>query len=756
MEESTPTHSEPRFNELGDDPAQASFVDSDPAPDARTAPLPSGLRLGLAATAALLASVFIIHHVLDPPWLSALLAQMRLSQETLRGVGVAILVGIVAGWCVLTVSARAMSAPLVWKSWPAEPGSGPARVMDYTRWLIQVRWLVVVASATLVYVATEVAHALPQEVTYPLSLTLCCLALYNIALSMGLRRGLGTSYVLPLQMYADLIFLMVLLHFSGGIENPLWMFATFHVILAGIVLSRRQAYLVAAFAAALFLSLALLEASGAIGHVTVLVFPHVPVSGHQHPAAHTHGATPGEHSESSEHAEHADLGESSEHAEHTDLGESSEHADLGEEHKYGVEEVDGERLLHAAHDATFVATRVGLFAVTLVVVAYFVTTLAERVRVDERRLAAMAQRALGQRQLLERALETTGTGLRVVDSDLRDRWLNQRWREWFSSGPDAAGTSCEDEGSDASSVKETLADGKVRVSERGINGAMVDGGDTARTFQITTAPLPDAGGNITQVVELAQEVTAQKLLQSQLVQAGKMAAVGELAGHVAHEVNNPSAIISAKGRLLLSDHRDEMSPWVAAELLKMTHAADRVASVAQDLLSYCRPSPATRLPIDVRIPIRKALGLVAHRAAEDDVEILERFSGDLLRVKANAEQLEQVFLNLFLNALDVMDGGGLLAVTTRCVEQQVKETGAVVQIEVSDTGPGIAEEVRGRIFDPFVTTKEKGKGTGLGLSICLGLVRSNGGDISVIEATDCGACFRLSFPAWQCEESIDV
>ncbi|MBI1987351.1 MAG: hypothetical protein HYS70_03255 [Nitrospinae bacterium] len=157
---------------------------------------------------------------------------------------------------------------------------------------------------------------------------------------------------------------------------------------------------------------------------------------------------------------------------------------------------------------------------------------------------------------------------------------------------------------------------------------------------------------------MVQEITEQKQIQAQILQAGKMAAVGELAGQVAHEVNNPIAILGAKARLLLLDHRDGMSAKTAQELAKIINLSDRVARIAQGLLTYCRPSAAMRTPLDVRIPIRKALSMVEHRARMAGVQLEEHLSDPVPLIKANGNEIEQVFLNLFLNALDAMPQGG--------------------------------------------------------------------------------------------------
>jgi signal transduction histidine kinase len=207
--------------------------------------------------------------------------------------------------------------------------------------------------------------------------------------------------------------------------------------------------------------------------------------------------------------------------------------------------------------------------------------------------------------------------------------------------------------------------------------------------------------------------------------------MGELAGQVAHEVNNPISIISAKVRLLLRAHRPNLQPKVAEELDKITDLADRVARVAQGLLSYCRPSAATRLPLDLRVPIRKSLAILDEQRRRNGVHIDDQLPESLPPVRANPQELEQVFLNLFQNALDAMPKGGWLNISAAPGDARLPEGRPAVAVVVADTGSGIPDEIKDKIFEPFFTTKEAGHGTGLGLAICLGVVRSHAGELTI-------------------------
>ncbi len=600
-----------------------------------------------------------------------------------RDVLCSLIVAGFVGWMIIRASPALMSAPLGSETGTQHPQLSEAeRTKIYARWFIAMRWIAVLLASVLVFTSVQLAGWLPQEVWWPLLSTVAVLAASNIVYAVLLRRERGLSVLLALQGYLDLVGLTTLLHFSGGIENPLSMMMIFHVIIGGILLSRRQCYWIAAMASLLFALMALGEWSDVIGHYPLALFP-----------IHIKGQT--------------------------------------------------------AHYTPFVLGGVCLQTVVLFLSAYFVTTLAERLRENERRLEALADRALAGQQLLEQALETTGTGLHVLGTDQQTFWANARWKEWFERPPDETSEEPKLPQRASASASQTLGDGQIRVTE-------IVGGNAARTapasdaplagrvFQVTTAPLRDLDGNIHQIVELAQDITQQKQTQAQMIHAGRLAAVGKLAGQVAHEVNNPIAILSAKARLLLTDHRGEMSPKVAQELGKITDLSDRVARIAQGLLSYCRPSPATRVPLDVCGPIRKSLGMVEQYARKAGVVVQDDLPAALEPVEANAHELEQVFLNLFLNALDAMPEGGRLKVWAAPTAWPDGAPGLAITVE--DTGTGIPATVRDRIFEPFFTTKQEGRGTGLGLSICLGLVRSHGGEIVVESEPGRGSRFAVKLP----------
>lgn len=612
---------------------------------------------------------FLLYELVEQRWLGGIDAGSISVLHLVRGLLASLLAALAASWLMVRVGGRLRATTPSADAWTR--GARPTeadRIASYLLWFMLLRWVAVIVAAALT-LAVWMAGAITAEATRYLAAMIAVLAVSNIAYAAVMRRWLN-RYLLSFQAYADLVILTALLHFSGGVENPFSIAMIFHVILAGIVVGRRECYAVAAVGAALFSLLALGEGTGVLRHYTLEVFPHYLTGG----APFAHGAS----------------------------------------------------------STLFVLSQAVRQAVVLLVVAYFVTTLTEQVRYGERQLAVLADRALADRQLLEQALESTGTGLCVLDAGSTPLWTNARWRSWFAPASRAA----------YEPARQTLLDGESRLSEIGA-AAGASRADGPAVFQITTAPLRDGSGRVTHAFALAQEITEQKRARARMLRAEKLAAVGELAGQVAHEVNNPVAIISAKARLLLAGRRAEMSERVGGELVKIADLADRVAQIAQGLLAYSRPTAGRREPLDVRAPIRQALALVEGPAGRAGVQIDDRLAGALPAVRANASEIEQVFLNLFLNALSAMPQGGRL----RVFAQEPREDAGRVTVVVEDTGVGIPAEIAERVFEPFFTTKGEGKGTGLGLSVCLGMLRSHGGEISIDSSPGRGTRVAVALPA---------
>ncbi len=248
-----------------------------------------------------------------------------------------------------------------------------------------------------------------------------------------------------------------------------------------------------------------------------------------------------------------------------------------------------------------------------------------------------------------------------------------------------------------------------------------------------------------------------KQLQLQAVHMDRMSAVGQLAGGVAHEINNPLTGVLGQAQILLAK-LPETDPSYA-QLKKIEQAALRCKKIVRGLLDFSRPGQATFEDIDVNELLIVTMDLCEADMKGTRVNMDKRFGKNLPRVQGNASELQQVFLNLINNAIQAMPQGGTLTLETRTHSRPLAimdrrqgghpktASGPWVEILVRDTGIGISQDHLNRIFEPFFTTKEIGKGTGLGLSVSMGIVRKHGGDLTVeSDGLSHGACFHFSLP----------
>lgn len=227
--------------------------------------------------------------------------------------------------------------------------------------------------------------------------------------------------------------------------------------------------------------------------------------------------------------------------------------------------------------------------------------------------------------------------------------------------------------------------------------------------------------------------------QEQLVQTTRLAMAGELAAGVAHEVNNPLTVVMGYAQLLLAKDMDGESKQ---DLQIMYQETERASAIIRNLLSFAGQQPAEKHSVSVTETVEHVLNLRAYHFRSANIEVISDFQPDIPETYADPQQLQQVFLNLVINAEQAMadsHGGGRLLIRTR----QVDDT---VQTIFSDNGPGIPKDNLPRIFDPFYTTKAPGKGTGLGLSICHGIIQAHGGTIRAESEENEGATLVVSLP----------
>jgi PAS domain S-box len=270
-------------------------------------------------------------------------------------------------------------------------------------------------------------------------------------------------------------------------------------------------------------------------------------------------------------------------------------------------------------------------------------------------------------------------------------------------------------------------------------------------YDVRVSPLFGPRGELQGSIHMARDITERKNLEKQLLHAQKMDAVGTLAGGVAHDFNNIlTAIIGYGGLLQMSVPRGDAAHAHIDEVLK---AADRAAELANSLLAFSRKQKMELRTVDLNQVVRDAQKMLK-RLIRDDIELRTELAPGRLCVLADVGQLEQVLMNLLVNAHDAIRGNGVLRIATEPVQIDAEfkahhgygEPGQYALISFTDTGSGMDEKTQQRIFEPFFTTKEPGKGTGLGLSIVYGIVKKHDGFISCHSEMGIGTTFRIFLP----------
>ena len=280
---------------------------------------------------------------------------------------------------------------------------------------------------------------------------------------------------------------------------------------------------------------------------------------------------------------------------------------------------------------------------------------------------------------------------------------------------------------------------------------MVSKDGTEIAIEHSAAPIRDDDGKVRGVILVFRDVTGRRQLEEQLSHSQKMEAVGRLAGGVAGDFNNLLTVVTGYSELL----RSELGPSnpmhrFAEEIL---YAAERAAALTRQLLAFSRGQAAQPKLLDLNGVVSSMEPLLRRLLGENNDLILLP-DPNLGRVSADPAQIEQVIMNLATNARDAMPNGGKLVVETSNVDLEDAAaskkvgvpSGSYVMLAMNDTGVGMNDEVRSRLFEPFFTTKEQGKGSGLGLSTVYGIIRQNGGQITVYSQVNCGTIFEIYLP----------
>jgi PAS domain S-box-containing protein len=266
--------------------------------------------------------------------------------------------------------------------------------------------------------------------------------------------------------------------------------------------------------------------------------------------------------------------------------------------------------------------------------------------------------------------------------------------------------------------------------------ARKDGG----TFQAAcvAAPILDAAGRVTHFVAVIRDTTDELRLREQLVRGERLSALGEFVSGVAHEINNPLQSIIGSLELALDQPIEQP---LRGDVERARFEAGRAGRIVRNLLRFVRQAPNERLLLDLNEIVKATMGVRAYELEMAGIQIREEYAPLLPLVLANREEIQQVILNLVMNAQQAMSNPA----APRVLSVRTFMTGADAVVEIRDTGPGIPRELAGRIFEPFFTTKSAGAGPGLGLSLSLGIVNAHQGQLELVPVVS-GGCFRLTLP----------
>ena len=267
-----------------------------------------------------------------------------------------------------------------------------------------------------------------------------------------------------------------------------------------------------------------------------------------------------------------------------------------------------------------------------------------------------------------------------------------------------------------------------------------------RFVEVSITPKLNAQGEVIGFRGIFNDVTEREAIEQQVLMTSKLASIGELASGVAHELNNPLTSVIGYAQLLV-DSKD-VPPEVKSDLNRIYQESQRATKIVQNLLSFARPRKPEKIYFDANELVQKTLDLRTYELKTSNIRVYANLEPDLPEIKADYHQIQQVILNILINAEQALAETrrrGKITVTTSVVEDRVR-------ISIADNGPGIPKGNINRIFDPFFTTKEVGKGTGLGLSVCHGIVTAHGGNICVESEKGKGTVFIIELSIVVVEE----
>ena len=518
--------------------------------------------------------------------------------------------------------------------------------------LISLRWIALGILTVLSLLNELQLHYVEPQAMIGVLGVLGFLLLSNLVyLYADSRSILKLSDSLLLQIAMDMVFLTALLHYSGGIENPMAFVYVLQIIICAILFNRRVALGAAVFSTILFGTLAYGEAWGLLHHYTIGIFPH-------------------------------------------------------------FESFD--RSEHASYDLSYVNMRVSLHFLFMALSAVFVSALMSRLRL------AMADLS-GERQKLRHLIQSSGMGLATIPCGGEPEIANLGDTIWESIGGAA------DSAVWRKWLREMRHPPEVLEAQKYLSAPTGE----SRYYQVTLSPPEDCEGFVTVLIS---DITERKRIEAEIRHADRISILGKVSAGIAHEVGNPLASITTR-LALLTDCNDLEE--LKQGLQPLEEQVSRINRIVRGVSQIARPKQGRWSVFDLRKAIHDTLIVVRlHRLAKK-IEVVYHPSEKPMRVSGVEGQIEQVFLNLCLNAMEAMPGGGKLQIICSYAKGQWT-------LQFIDTGVGMSREHCGRIFDLFFTTKTNG--LGIGMHIVYQIITAHGGEISVESGVGDGSNFTVTLP----------
>jgi PAS domain S-box-containing protein len=327
----------------------------------------------------------------------------------------------------------------------------------------------------------------------------------------------------------------------------------------------------------------------------------------------------------------------------------------------------------------------------------------------------------------------------ILDSDFRFVRVNKAFANAFGKKPkELLGRTCYELVHNTSEPVPNCPHRRTLLSKRPATAEFFEP-NLGVYLEMTTSPIFDEGGRVSGTVHATRDITERKHMQEQLLMTDRLASIGELVSGVAHELNNPLTSIIGFSQLLMNG---DVPPSIKEDLGLVHGEAQRAATIVKNLLTFARKHGPVRQVSQINNIIEDVVRLRAYEQKVNNIEVDRQFASDLPEIMVDYFQMQQVFLNIIINAEYFMTQAhnkGKLTIT-------IERANQVIRVSFADDGPGIPKENLNRIFNPFFTTKDVGKGTGLGLSICHGIVTEHGGSIYVESELGKGATFVVELP----------